>query len=118
MMRDNIKIKRKTLNGYSLVIYFQVASYAEVQVPSSALENHAKAFVVVTLVRVEAISVYTPTRAREIKKNGRRKKKKLCEFFMNHKGARFSALCIFICCHIFFLTLLKKKWRRLNDQRK
>jgi hypothetical protein len=78
-VRVFLKIKRKTLSGYSLVIYFQVASYAEVQVPSSALENHAKAFVVVTLVRVEAISVYTPTRAREIK-NGRRKKRNCVNF--------------------------------------
>lgn len=54
-MRDNIDCIK---SGYSLEVCFRVASYAEVQVPSSALENHAKAFVVVTLARVEAISVY------------------------------------------------------------
>lgn len=68
MMRDNKKIYIYIKNTlwYSLVIYFQVAFYAEVQVPFFALENHAKVFVVATLVHVEAISVYIKhTRERE-----------------------------------------------------
>lgn len=39
---------------HSLVIYSQAASYVGAQVPFSALENHARVFVVVVLARVEA----------------------------------------------------------------
>lgn len=48
-------MKYKHLNIHLLVICFQVAFYAEVQVPFFVLENHAKVFVAVIPVHVEAI---------------------------------------------------------------
>ena len=55
-------MKQKHLNIHLLVTCFQVAFYAEVQVPFFALENHAKVFVAVIPVRVGA-------RRRKRKKN-------------------------------------------------
>lgn len=43
--------------NYLLVICFQAAFYVEVQVLFSALESHARAFVAVILVLVEAIHI-------------------------------------------------------------
>jgi len=47
-------VKQKHLNIHLLVTCFQVAFYAEVQVLSFALENHAKVFVAVIPVHVVA----------------------------------------------------------------
>lgn len=52
-MTETMK-KHKHLNIHLLVTCFQVAFYAEVQVPFFVLENHAKVFVAVIPVHVEA----------------------------------------------------------------